>query len=264
MTQRAHNPNGAVIWRGPSEIDGAEIVVIATGLKGSANRKTGNQVQVSILRADMLPTDALKGADSSICGDCQHRPAKVAERRAAGLPVSRCYINVGQWVQGVWRAFERGSYAEIPMGDIADLFSGRDVRLGAYGDPAAAPFGLWRLVTAKAASVTAYTHQWATCDQRLSRIAMASTDSLEEYGAARLKGWRSFRVGTPGDAPLSGLEVQCPASKEMGAKTTCQACKACGGTSAKARASILIWDHSASGAAAARRFQLTRNGAVAA
>jgi hypothetical protein len=49
MPKAAFNPNGVILWEGASAIDGAPIVVIATGLKrGSRNGKTGAQVQTFI------------------------------------------------------------------------------------------------------------------------------------------------------------------------------------------------------------------------
>ena len=42
---------GYVLWRGPSPIDGKPIVVIA--VVKSANRKTGNMIQVFILCDDL-------------------------------------------------------------------------------------------------------------------------------------------------------------------------------------------------------------------
>jgi len=42
---------------------------------------------------------------------------------------------------------------------------------------------------------------------------------------------------------MTGAEVVCPASEEAGKRTPCSDCRACGGTSAKARASIVIMAH---------------------
>jgi hypothetical protein len=44
---------------------------------------------------------------------------------------------------------------------------------------------------------------------------------------------------------LNPREISCPASVEAGAKTSCSACKACGGTSAKAKIDIAIIAHGA-------------------
>ena len=59
----------AIIYKGPSLLDGAPIVVIAT--YSNRNTKTGHVVQTYILRADINPLEASKtGADVSICGNC--------------------------------------------------------------------------------------------------------------------------------------------------------------------------------------------------
>ena len=65
---------GFIAYEGPSEIDGAPIVVIINKINdGSDNAKTGAIVQSFIIRSD-APTEALKtGADYSICGDCARR-----------------------------------------------------------------------------------------------------------------------------------------------------------------------------------------------
>ena len=70
-----HNPNGRVLYEGPSMLDGAPIVVIATGFaESSANDKTGAMIQTWILRADLPPHHAFKAPEgASVCGDCPHR-----------------------------------------------------------------------------------------------------------------------------------------------------------------------------------------------
>jgi hypothetical protein len=75
--------NGVILYEGPSVIDGAPIVAIATGFKSpSSNDKTGTMIQVWILRADIAPHEAQKtGADESICGDCPMRPLLVKMAR---------------------------------------------------------------------------------------------------------------------------------------------------------------------------------------
>lgn len=60
---------GVVFYEGPSRIDGAPIIGIATF--GTSNEKTGNLVQTWILRSDVHPIDAINsGEDASICGSC--------------------------------------------------------------------------------------------------------------------------------------------------------------------------------------------------
>lgn len=106
---------GWVLYEGPSEIDGAPIVVIITGLsKPSANVKTADLLQTWILRADVSPSvAAIDGRDASVCGDCPHR-AKVVN----GKTVRSCYVAVWQAPRSVWAAYHRGSYprATLPEG----------------------------------------------------------------------------------------------------------------------------------------------------
>jgi hypothetical protein len=233
-------PNGAVIYRGPSQLDGEPIVVIATGLSSkSSNVKTGGGlIQTWILREDVSPTEAVNtGADASICGACPHRGEVVD-----GKNVNRsCYVAVWQAPLNVWKSYHRGIYPTIAKSDLPGLFAGRLVRLGAYGDPAAAPFGVWEAALSQSAGGTGYSHQWRDFPE-LSAYVMASADSAEDRAAAKLLGFRTFRVKAAGDPVLQG-EIVCPASAEMGHKTTCDACKACGGHAAKAKADVVITVH---------------------
>lgn len=126
----------AVIYEGPSRIDGAPIVAIVCKMQsaGKANRKTGDMVQTYILRADVDPVAAVKtGADVSVCGDCAHRGAWDADQ---GRMVGRtCYVNLGQGALSVFRAYKRGAYPAITPLAASRIIAGRMVRLGTYGDP---------------------------------------------------------------------------------------------------------------------------------
>jgi hypothetical protein len=83
-------PSGVILYQGPSLLDGAPIVVIATGLDSSSNGKTGDMVQTHIIRADLSPLAAIQeGKDSSICGDCFHRGDGTGKHRT-------CYVTVYQ------------------------------------------------------------------------------------------------------------------------------------------------------------------------
>lgn len=232
----------AIIYRGPSMLDGAPIVVVATGLgKASRNAKTGGIVQTWILRDDMSPLDAVNcGADASICGDCPHR-GTVEDGRNVGRS---CYVTVFQAPLSVWKAVQRGAYPELTQGELQEAFAGRVIRLGAYGDPAAVPFHVWHGALADAAGVTGYTHQWRQWPQ-FKAYCMASCDTVADYVEAKAAGWRTFRVRAAGEALQGKREVACPASAEMGAKTSCALCKACGGASSKARVDIAIIAHGA-------------------
>jgi hypothetical protein len=238
--------NGAVLWRGASLIDGAPIVVIATGLaQGSSNSKTGAMIQTYILRADISPIDAVRtGQDSAICGTCVHRGQD--DGSGTGRHVGRtCYVNVSQGPRSVWAAWKRGRYPEVDRtrGDaLYEIGEGRAVRLGTYGDPAAVPVLVWQALVARSTGRTGYTHQWRRCDPALSSLCMASADSAEDARTAQAAGWRTFRVAMPCDAPRLSNEALCPASKEAGRKLTCAQCLACAGADGR-RGSIVIAAH---------------------
>lgn len=78
-------PNGVVIYRGPSMLDGAPIICVALGLAAaSTNAKTGALVQTLIIREDLSPTDAIQqGLDASVCGTCIHR-GRIEDGRNVG------------------------------------------------------------------------------------------------------------------------------------------------------------------------------------
>ena len=232
--------NGIILYRGPSMIDGAPIVLIATGLEGKASRneKTGGLVQTWIIRSDMTPVEAIhSGADASICGDCDHRGTVIDGRN-----VNRsCYVTVFQAPLVVFKAFQRGLYPEATGDDARALLAGRRVRMGAYGDPAAVPFAIWGNALADTQARTGYTHQWRAYPE-FKAYCMASCDSVADYDAATAAGWRTFRVRRSTD-PVFPKETVCPASHEAGQKTTCAACVACGGHKAKARTNIVIAAH---------------------
>ena len=231
-----------ILWEGASMIDGKPIVVIAVGFgaKGSTNVKTGEMIQTYILRADVAPLDALKsGEDASICGDCKHRHQYGPE---GDITASRtCYVDVTKAPTSVFRAFSRNRYARIRIDNAP--FSGKLVRLGTYGDPAAVPFEVWCKILLGAKGHTGYTHQWKTGDQRLRSIVMASCDSMAELALARSGGWRSFIVTASDYVGKIKGAATCPASEEGGRKLTCATCLACHGAGSRQRGDIAIRLH---------------------
>ena len=221
-------------------IDGRPIVVIVNKIDGSENEKTGaDLVQSFIIRADVAPTDALKtGADASICGQCVHRPILAKQNGQAP-----CYVNVGRSVRSVYEAYRRGRYTPATPAQLRAVLAGRKVRLGTYGDPAAAPVAMWQEITADAAGVVGYSHQWQAVDfdhAAWAPLVMASADTIDEAAQANLYGMRVFRVSVGVDRQPG--ETTCPASAEGGRRATCDKCMLCGGTSKAAR-DIVIADH---------------------
>jgi hypothetical protein len=229
-----------ILYRGPSMLDGKPIIVIATGLdkaRKSSNGKTGAMVQTWIMREDISPKDAVNsGNDASVCGDCMHRGVVVNGKNKG----RSCYVTIWQAPRNVWQSYHRGIYSA--QWD-SNTFAGLLVRLGSYGDPAAVPFWVWEKALAQSAGHTGYTHQWRRAPE-LAAYCMASCDSEGDRVQAKFLGFRTFRV-RPLDEPSLPREVTCGASKEMGYRTACDKCKACGGTSAKAKADIVISVHGA-------------------
>ena len=233
-----------ILYHGPSMIDGAEIVAIAT--ESSANSKTGAMAQVWILRADVPPQAASRdGRDVSICGDCPHRFNPATGKRT-------CYVTVFQAPRSVWAAFHRGRYARATTAAARRAYgAGKRIRLGAYGDPAAVPAHVWEQRLEGSDGRTGYTHQWAHRDPlvranaaALRPYVMASADSIADHQRATAAGWRTFRVRTA-SSPLLERERVCPASTEAGARTECAACRACSGTAGRGHSNITIIAHGA-------------------
>ncbi|MBA4172811.1 MAG: hypothetical protein C0511_09205 [Hyphomicrobium sp.] len=233
---------GVILYEGPSKIDGAPIVVIATGINGkSRNPKTGAMVQTWIIRSDIHPVEALRtGGDVSICGDCRHRPQGPNGSRRS------CYVNP-MGPASIYRTYRAGKYPKVNAFQAAELFAGRVIRLGAYGDPMAAPYAMWQIATRKAEAWTGYTHQWRNAALRKAGdwagLVMASADTLQDMDDAHALGFRTFRVTAAPFQNVKGREAVCPASDEKGKVAQCVDCRACMGTASKARVSIQIAAH---------------------
>jgi hypothetical protein len=231
---------GYIAYEGPSEIDGAPIVVIVNKINdASKNGKTGDIVQSFIIRSDVNPVEALQtGADASICGQCEHRP--IIAKQTGKVP---CYVQVAKSVLSVYNAYLRGRYVRADPATIARALAGKIVRIGTYGDGAAAPVRMWTQITRYAAGVRGYTHQWQNDNfdhAAWSLLAMASADTLEQAALANLYGMRVFRVSVGVDRQPG--ETTCPASAEGGKKATCDKCMLCAGTAKQAR-DVVIADH---------------------
>lgn len=227
------NPNGCILYVGPSRFDGQMIVVIVTGLTDSSeNVKTGVMLQTWILRVDRKPTRARKdGADYSVCFDCPHRTGS-------------CYVNLGQGPRAIWESFTNGRGYAVYDPDLHDrYFTGRNVRLGSYGDPAAVPIEVFEPVLRLCAGHTGYTHQWdkpVGADYR--ETCMASVDNADQADRAASEGWRYFLVIGSDYAKRAG-EINCGASAEQGKRTTCDKCKLCNGASRSKGPNVFINVH---------------------
>lgn len=223
-------PNTVLVWSGASlhpDGNGESVGLFATGLRTpSGNLKTGPMIQTYILALDADPILTVRGGDdSSVCGACPQSPT-----RGGG-----CYVNIGHAPLGIWRAWERGSVPAIlpgQWGALGDLIRGRMVRMGAYGDPAAVPVGVWERILRGAAGWTGYTHAWRSLAPRhpLSRLCMASCDNPGDIRPAQAKGWRAFAMAS--DPSSVAGAIPCPHYTHA---LTCADCGLCAGSSIGAK-----------------------------
>lgn len=238
-----------IVWQGPSQIGysthdddgnvtgwvepGTPVIVLA--VLSSSNQKTGDMVQLHILRADMAPTDAARlGADGAICGDCTHRLQRT------------CYV-VKFFEDGLWRDWQAGKSEPFRL----RAFRYKAIRFGSYGDPAAVPLPVWQRIAAVAlpGAWTGYTHQWATCAPDYATLCMASVETDAEQAAAAAAGYRVYRVYGQGEQRPAGT-VRCPWSEDRpGGKQEiqCRDCLKCSGTGAGRRGHVSIMAHGNTG-----------------
>lgn len=222
---------GAVIYRGPSLLDGQPIVVVAVW--GSKNRKTGGMLQTYILRSDISPLDANKlGEDYSICGDCTFRGTptldpdkKQAERRT-------CYVVLGQGPTQVFKGLQRNLYPDnTTPAQRRAVGKNRMVRIGTYGDGAAVPQRVWDELISQAQGHTAYTHNGGN-----PNLYMQSADSLADARSAWSSGYRTFRVVADVSHLVRSQEILCPSDRGV----QCVDCRLCGGSSKQAKSIAIV------------------------
>jgi hypothetical protein len=222
-----------IIWKGKSLLDHkTPIMVCVTGHQwASENQKTGNVLQTWILTQQIDPLRAVQtGKDSAICGNCPLR-GHLGKGRT-------CYVTLYQAPRAVYERIKDSQLDPVQVG------TGRIVRLGSYGDPAAVPFELWASLVSKAKGWLGYTHQWRTCDPRLKQFCMASVESLTAQYQAHMLGWRCFRIGRT-ISSYAPSEFLCPASAEAGRKLQCAQCQTCNGLGGRKTTDVFIPVHGA-------------------
>ena len=227
--------NGFVLYRGPSLIGDGDIVAIAT--LESKNEKTGDMVQVWILPEHDDPLAALhNGTNDGVCGNCPLQGTRVDGRMENRV----CYVNLGQAPLGIWRAYKRGSYPMFNRAVDQPMLEDREIRIGAYGDPAALPTSLVKYLASVGSSWTGYSHQLFWIDQRrakaLAKYLMASCHTKAMDAEARRRGWRPFTAIAEGQTPPEN-SVHCPHYTHG---VQCRDCLLCQGTSKNAKAVYVI------------------------
>lgn len=221
---------GAVIHRGPSQLDGAPIIVVAVW--ASTNRKTGDMLQTYIMRSDLPPLEANKlGEDYSICGNCALRGTPTLDPTKKQAEDRPCYVVLGQGPTVVWKGLQRGIYPDkTKPHERRALGRGRMVRIGTYGDGAAVDMCVWDDLLFEAEGHNAYSHNGGD-----PRIYMQSADTLPQAQAAWSSGFRTFRV-VHDTSHLQPNEILCPSSRGV----QCVDCRLCGGTQVKAKSIAIV------------------------
>ena len=190
--------------------DGTRQAVLSNYRTKSANRKTGDMAQLSILTEAIKPTEAIKQRkDGLICGDCPLRHGK------------GCYVNpMANNAQG--RAVQGADVSPFPT-----LRKG--LRFGTYGDPSYIPIDSVDAWSSRVPTWTGYTHQWHKVDADYSRYFMASVDGISDRTREHAKdsGYRTFRILSPTEDVGTG-EILCPNSTHG---IQCADCGLCAGTS---------------------------------
>ena len=208
---------GLTLYEGPSTLGPDPIVVLATGIRPSANVKTGDCYQVYILTADFHPHEARTlGMDESICGDCSLRPLTAKIKKSK----DQCYVE-GYMLNQPWTSWKNAPW-KYPKGSLSQLPDYKPVRVGAYGDMAAVPNALqfWT-EQLKRHKYLAYTSQWRHAD--LQGLAMASVQSPSEQSEAETRGYRTYRRYR-GEVQLKSNEIICPFPRVQ-----CRECMLCDG-----------------------------------
>jgi hypothetical protein len=212
---KSPTPTGYLLHTGT--VSGRPFVAVAT--LETSNRKTGDMVQVWFLLRDVHPVAAVKdGTDAgTICQGCPFASGR------------GCYVNVGQAPLAVWRTFHRGRYPFLPPSRYGEIFKGRRIRFGAYGNPTLLPLPLVSALAAVSSGWTGYFHNWREHPQaaEYGRYFMASTETADSFKAAVSAGFRTFHVSP--EKPAGAIECL---SDARGMR--CAECKLCNGRFASA------------------------------
>lgn len=212
-----HKVSGAVLYEGPSRINGEPIAAVM--VYDSGNKKTGDIPQVWLFQPGVHPYQArVGGSDVAVCGGCI-----LAKNRG-------CYV---QWttLKAVTESYSKGNYGDI---DHARWWFRRNspnaVRIGAYGDPVAVPLEVWERLAElpPRPTILGYTQMWRSpLAKGYQKFCMASTKSPQEYADAKRLGWRSYRVALPQDTTLAQGQQWCP--ETLSDEDTCKGCRMCSG-----------------------------------
>jgi len=136
---------------------------------------------------------------------------------------------IGPWKRGNFNKFKTGQY------------SGRFIRLGAYGDIGAIPRQVVDNILEGSIGRTGYTHAWRSRPD-LAQYVMASTHSAIETQEANRAGFRAFEARAM-DTSTPDKYLECPASDRAGKRLACIDCRACHGNANESGCNVTIEAH---------------------
>lgn len=225
---------GFVMHEGPSLIGKGDVAAIAT--LNSANEKTGNMVQVWIVPKEGGTLAAVqKGDNSAACGSCPLIGTPEQTKDGVKIRNRVCYVNLGRLDSTVLKAYNNGRYPPYNRKLYERWLRGRDIRLGAYGDPVALPDSLIEYLASVGSGYTGYSHQLFSIEReradRLAQLLMVSCHTPSQHNEALRRGWRPFTVIANGQHVPENA-VECPFYTRG---VQCDRCQLCQGASKKAR-----------------------------
>ena len=208
---------GYVLYKGPSAINGEQILAILT--TKSSNTKTGNIAQITYIPVDgygdkhplkKIRTEVKK----AVCGSCP-------------LLGGGCYVTP-MGTASIKRAYFAGNYKDISddIQAIQALLSKYIVRNGQDGDPLSIPFNLVNTISQFSMLHLSYSHIWKDNPEQAGNH-MASVENIKDAIQAQEMGFKTFRVRENEDSPLTENEVLCPYENDKSKQ--CQVCQLCTG-----------------------------------
>lgn len=219
-----------VLWKGLSLLDcrtPVMAVACVAGTSPSENGKTGDMIQIAIMRRDASPIVAWKnGLDDAVCpADCVHRSRP---RGGAGS----CYVNKAR-LDAAWLAGMQAT--RIKLDELSAFGKGAILRLGMEGDPAAVPLDVWLSLISDSIGWSGYTAHWRKLPIEWSAVCMASCSDVEEAAEAEALGWRTFSSSRSLEEDLGHKEAGRRVCLAESHDVPCSACRGCNGISAGTR-----------------------------
>lgn len=218
---------GLIIYEGPSMLDKKHDIVCILTIK-SLNTKLGSMAQLWIIPKNINPHQAIvENKDNIVCGDCIHRHSQNGS----------CYV-LSFVPSNIHKTYLAGKYKKININlkQYSNFLKQKqlNLRISAYGDLAAVPYGILNQLHALSKSYTAYTHSAHRIElSKLNFKPMISVESEEQVKYWNDKGYKTFRTKLPANKKLSN-ELVCPATIETRKnKVTCDNCLLCGTNNSK-------------------------------